>query len=124
MDAPFRRLHFTPVGEVKLNNAGATHLAKKRALTEADGVAAERVKHALFSSKIDAFDRSAGSEDNCSYVNPVEGRQARQEPRATRMAPKYIFLTGGVVSSLGKGVAASSIGCLLVSRGFQVTLQK
>src|ERR1700692_1646092 len=40
------------------------------------------------------------------------------------MAPKYIFVTGGVVSSLGKGVAASSIGCLLESRGFTVTLQK
>jgi CTP synthase len=40
------------------------------------------------------------------------------------MAPKYIFVTGGVVSSLGKGVAASSIGCLLESRGFRVTLQK
>src|SRR6266436_7194375 len=41
--------------------------------------------------------------------------------RAVRMAPKYIFVTGGVVSSLGKGVAASSIGCLLESRGFKVT---
>jgi CTP synthase len=40
------------------------------------------------------------------------------------MAPKYIFVTGGVVSSLGKGVAASSIGGLLESRGFKVTLQK
>jgi CTP synthase len=40
------------------------------------------------------------------------------------MAPKYIFVTGGVVSSLGKGVAASSIGCLLESRGLRVTLQK
>jgi CTP synthase len=40
------------------------------------------------------------------------------------MAPKYIFVTGGVVSSLGKGVAASSIGCLLESRGFKVNLQK
>jgi CTP synthase len=40
------------------------------------------------------------------------------------MAPKYIFVTGGVVSSLGKGVAASSIGCLLESRGYKVTLQK
>jgi CTP synthase len=38
--------------------------------------------------------------------------------------PKYIFVTGGVVSSLGKGVAASSIGCLLESRGLKVTLQK
>ena len=38
--------------------------------------------------------------------------------------PKYIFVTGGVVSSLGKGVAAASIGCLLESRGLRVTLQK
>ena len=40
------------------------------------------------------------------------------------MAQKYIFVTGGVVSSLGKGVAASSIGCLLESRGFKITIQK
>jgi CTP synthase len=37
---------------------------------------------------------------------------------------KHIFVTGGVVSSLGKGIAASSIGCLLESRGLRVTLQK
>jgi CTP synthase len=39
-------------------------------------------------------------------------------------ATKYIFVTGGVVSSLGKGIAAASIGCLLESRGLRVTLQK
>ena len=38
--------------------------------------------------------------------------------------PKFIFVTGGVVSSLGKGIAAASIGCLLESRGLRVTLQK
>ena len=37
---------------------------------------------------------------------------------------KYIFVTGGVVSSLGKGLAAASIGCLLETRGLKVTLQK
>ena len=37
---------------------------------------------------------------------------------------KYIFVTGGVVSSLGKGIAAASIGCLLESRGLIVTCQK
>src|SRR6266498_2205111 len=37
---------------------------------------------------------------------------------------KYIFVTGGVVSSLGKGLAAASIGCLLETRGLRVTLQK
>jgi CTP synthase len=37
---------------------------------------------------------------------------------------KFIFITGGVVSSLGKGIAAASIGCLLESRGVKVTCQK
>jgi CTP synthase len=40
------------------------------------------------------------------------------------MAAKYIFVTGGVVSSLGKGLAAASIGCLMEGRGLKVTLQK
>ncbi|HYQ88952.1 MAG TPA: CTP synthase [Candidatus Binatia bacterium] len=37
---------------------------------------------------------------------------------------KFVFVTGGVVSSLGKGIAASSIGTLLKSRGLEVTIQK
>jgi CTP synthase len=40
------------------------------------------------------------------------------------VAPKYIFVTGGVVSSLGKGLAAASIGALLEARGYRVALQK
>jgi CTP synthase len=40
------------------------------------------------------------------------------------VGPKYVFVTGGVVSSLGKGLAAASIGSLLEARGFRVTLQK
>ncbi len=40
------------------------------------------------------------------------------------MAAKYIFVTGGVVSSLGKGLAAASIGCLLEARGLRVSLMK
>ncbi len=40
------------------------------------------------------------------------------------MSAKYIFVTGGVVSSLGKGLAAASIGCLLECRGLRVNLQK
>ncbi len=42
------------------------------------------------------------------------------EPSSTR----FIFVTGGVVSSLGKGIAAASIGRLLVARGLRVALQK
>src|SRR5699024_7454302 len=37
---------------------------------------------------------------------------------------KYIFVTGGVVSSLGKGITAASLGRLLKNRGLKVTLQK
>jgi CTP synthase len=37
---------------------------------------------------------------------------------------KYIFVTGGVVSSLGKGIISSSLACLLEARGFSVTIQK
>ena len=40
------------------------------------------------------------------------------------MGTKYIFITGGVVSGLGKGIAAASMGALLEARGFRVTLQK
>ena len=40
------------------------------------------------------------------------------------MAAKYVFVTGGVVSSLGKGITAASLGCLLKSRGISVSIQK
>ena len=46
------------------------------------------------------------------------GETDRQRP------VKYIFVTGGVVSSLGKGLAAASIGCLLEGHGYKVALQK
>jgi len=42
----------------------------------------------------------------------------------SRNKVKYIFITGGVISSLGKGIAAASIGLLLKSRGLRVTIQK
>ena len=37
---------------------------------------------------------------------------------------KYVVMTGGVVSGLGKGITAASLGTLLKSRGYKVTLQK
>jgi CTP synthase len=40
------------------------------------------------------------------------------------MSAKFIFVTGGVVSSLGKGLAAASIGCLLEARGLRINLMK
>ncbi len=43
---------------------------------------------------------------------------------ASRKKVKFIFVTGGVVSSLGKGITASSLGLLLKQRGYRVTIQK
>lgn len=40
------------------------------------------------------------------------------------MAVKYIFVTGGVVSGLGKGITAASLGRLLKARGYKVISQK
>ena len=40
------------------------------------------------------------------------------------MCIKYIFVTGGVVSGLGKGITAASLGRLLKARGYKVTMQK
>ena len=40
------------------------------------------------------------------------------------MSVKYIFITGGVVSSLGKGITAASLGRLLKARGYRVSMQK
>ena len=40
------------------------------------------------------------------------------------MSVKYVFVTGGVVSGLGKGITAASLGRLLKARGYRVTMQK
>ena len=40
------------------------------------------------------------------------------------MSTKYVFVTGGVVSSLGKGITAASLGRLLKNRGLKVSIQK
>ena len=42
----------------------------------------------------------------------------------TALDTKYIFVTGGVVSSLGKGIISASLACLLKARGYRVTIQK
>ena len=39
-------------------------------------------------------------------------------------SPRHLFVTGGVASSLGKGLTASSLGMLLKARGLRVTMQK
>jgi CTP synthase len=48
----------------------------------------------------------------------------QNQTRPTQQATRYIFVTGGVVSSLGKGIASASLGRLLVERGLSVTIMK
>src|SRR4029079_14155522 len=52
------------------------------------------------------------------------GRRARVPWRLWGSMPKYIFVTGGVVSSVGKGIATASIGRLIKSRGLSVSIMK
>jgi CTP synthase len=52
----------------------------------------------------------------------MTARAKDQEPHS--MKTKFIFITGGVVSSIGKGLAAASLGALLEARGLRVTMQK
>ena len=51
-------------------------------------------------------------------------RLIKQTSKQQNMGTKYIFVTGGVVSSLGKGIISASIGKLLQARGYKVTIQK
>ena len=55
---------------------------------------------------------------------PDPGRTLCYRQIPSWLTRKYIFVTGGVTSSLGKGITAASLGRLIKSRGFRVTLQK
>lgn len=54
----------------------------------------------------------------------VTGAPLPQSRTSSRTATKHIFVSGGVASSLGKGLTASSLGQLLTARGMRVTMQK
>ena len=54
------------------------------------------------------------------YLTPTTGASLANTPQPT----KHLFVTGGVASSLGKGLTASSLGNLLKARGLRVTMQK
>jgi len=56
-------------------------------------------------------------------MNREDQRESLSSGRS-KNEPRFVFVTGGVVSSLGKGIAAASLGLLLKNRGLKVTLQK
>src|SRR2546421_2469055 len=76
----------------------------------------------------DALHRPSGHAATVQASTTLEDRSMAPDPRraATNSTgeTRFIFVTGGVVSSLGKGIAAASIGRLLVARGLSVQLQK
>jgi len=51
-------------------------------------------------------------------------KKARSNEMEEEMETKFIFITGGVLSGLGKGITAASLGRLLKNRGYKVTNQK
>ena len=69
-------------------------------------------------------DTSASAPQTGTGPIPRIGAAASAKPFRNEGITKHIFVTGGVVSSLGKGLTASSLGMLLRSRGLRVTMQK
>jgi CTP synthase len=68
---------------------------------------------------LNAHSRRTGTDIVASQIQPSDSAS-----RAGNFSPKYIFITGGVVSSLGKGITSASLALLLKSRGLRVTIQK
>ena len=60
----------------------------------------------------------------CFYIIWICGLKLLILEEAVLVAVKYIFVTGGVVSGIGKGITAASLGRLLKTRGLKVTIQK
>ncbi len=58
------------------------------------------------------------------YIYAVKKNNRTSNENIVPLKTKFIFITGGVLSSLGKGLAAASIGALLESRGLKITIQK
>ena len=50
--------------------------------------------------------------------------KTEKKSQGAAQMPKYIFVTGGVLSGVGKGITAASIGAILKAKGFKVSLQK
>src|SRR5439155_20383196 len=70
--------------------------------------------------------RSTGCTACCARAKKPDRRPQSLLPSnpVSARAPKYVFVTGGVVSALGKGIVAASLGRLLKARGLRVQLQK
>ena len=112
-----------PVGPLeKCRAAGAVARARKR-ISHSRGGDRLRIAGRRYAGRSGTRESIVFARRMIGDGTANDGRRLHRRLRESRMA-KYIFVTGGVVSSLGKGIAAASIGCLLESRGLRVTLQK
>src|SRR5258708_18153622 len=95
---------------------------------ETDNVGARRIARTIARARKWCKGSCARHETWIARRRHAAGRQsagAKTGSRKRKSVPmRYIFVTGGVVSSLGKGLAAASLGTLLELRGLRVVLQK
>ena len=77
-------------------------------------------------SRVNPHHPSPVSHGGSAVFYPGPPAPCRREPRVRYWAPmkRYVFITGGVVSSLGKGLASAALGALLQLRGYRVRLRK
>src|SRR5262249_25209186 len=97
------------------------------AIREAPPVASRTGGVARAAPRPPPWDEDPGGADGGPAGNGrgyAPGPRARPRDDGGRSMTKYIFVTGGVVSSLGKGLASASIGALLEGHGFKVAMMK
>src|SRR5919197_135892 len=68
--------------------------------------------------------RQRGADCAAGFASSSGDPVALEKPRRTRPMATYVFVTGGVTSSLGKGITAASIGRLFKARGLRVSILK
>ena len=108
------KVKLTKAGKVKLTKAGKVKLTKTRKVksTKAGKVKSTKTKKVRSSS------------ERNSKSHSKRKRRSSTRSIAKPLEQKFIFVTGGVVSSIGKGLTAASLGTLLEARGLKVTLMK
>src|SRR5207247_9407713 len=112
--APHRRLRLPPRHPLRPRAPGPLSAREHREARAAPGLM-ERDSHSR---------RRGGLRLPRNRYARRSGARETHVPGGEGIMTKFVFVTGGVVSSLGKGIAASSIGSLLKSRGLEVTFQK
>ena len=89
---------------------------------EKNGLTRKGEEYIIVSLKLTKVSETCNRVSGAFFLMPAN--LPMEENGREKMAVKYVFVTGGVVSGLGKGITAASLGRLLKARGYQVTMQK